>query len=89
MSSLKVKKKSDEIQCLWYQEIECPIRKEFEKRGLINQIIRPKSEAGSLFGDMLSSLKNIIPPDLQILPAYCNICHFRKEKEAKKHESYE
>jgi len=73
----------ESVLCIWYN-IPCPIRFEFQQRGIVSEIVKPKSETGSLFGEMLSSLKAVIPPDLQILPAYCNVCPIRKGKEENK-----
>jgi len=73
----------ESVLCVWY-DILCPIRFEFQQRGIASEIVKPKSETGSLFGEMLSSLKAVIPPDLQILPAYCNVCPIRKGKEENK-----
>ena len=67
-------------KCVWFPEINCPVRVELEKRKLISNTIKPKKTDDMDFGSMMSSVMQTVPLDFSILPAYCGICHLRKDK---------
>jgi len=66
-------------KCVWFSDIDCPIRKVISEKEQVNKTIKPAEDSGGLF-DMMGNMMKAVPMELTILPAYCNICHLRKER---------
>jgi len=71
------KKVSKENECVWFKNIECPVRVCFHENKQFNAIVKPKDEIGQAMNSMIGALTQAIPPELQVLPQYCNVCHIR------------
>lgn len=76
---MKAREDKTEIQCVWFSDIDCPIRTILDNKQKVNKAIRPKQDDGGLFG-MIPNMMQQISMDISVLPAYCDICHLRKKR---------
>lgn len=80
------KSEIEKTNCVWFVEVECPIRKEIKAQQKISNVFEPKDEMASMMTSVMQGMTRGVPIDIQLLPQYCNICHLRAEQLLRKRQ---